>query len=197
MPRACASLHDFFHRHDSAERVRHLRDRHHLGARREQLLEFVEQEIAVVVDRRPFDHRAVALAQEMPRHDVGMVLHDREHDLVARLDALAAEGIGHQIDRLGGVAGKDDFFLAPGIEKRRVRSRARPRRPRSPRWRDNADRDARWHIARYRPSASGRAPALASAPRRRCRDRPAACHRPASPAPENRRGSWRRRRSRC
>jgi hypothetical protein len=28
-------------------------------------------------------HRALALAQEMPGHDVGMVLHDREHDLVA------------------------------------------------------------------------------------------------------------------
>ena len=55
----------------------------------EQLLELVEEEIAVVVDRRPFDHRALALAQEMPRHDVGMVLHDREHDLVARPDALA------------------------------------------------------------------------------------------------------------
>ena len=55
----------------------------------EQLLEFVDQEIAVVIDRRPFDHGALPLAQEMPRHDVGMVLHDREHDLVALLDVLA------------------------------------------------------------------------------------------------------------
>ena len=59
-------------------------DGDHLGARADQLLEFVDEEIALVVDRRPFDHRALALAQEMPRHDVGMVLHDREHDLVAR-----------------------------------------------------------------------------------------------------------------
>ena len=84
MPRACASAHDFLHRHDRAERVRHVGDRDHLGARGQQLLEFVEQEIAVVVDRRPFDHRAMPLAQEMPGHDVGVVLHDREHDLVAR-----------------------------------------------------------------------------------------------------------------
>jgi len=83
----------------------------------EQLLELVEQEIAVLVDRRPFDHRALALTQEVPRHDVGMVLHDREHDLVAFLDALATEGIGDQVDRLGGVAGEDDLFLAPGIEE--------------------------------------------------------------------------------
>ena len=103
--------HDLLHRHQGAEHVRHMGDRHHLGARRQQLLEFVDEEIALVVDRRPFDHRALALAQEMPRHDVGMVLHDREHDLVAGLDALAAERIGDQVDRLGGVAGEDDLFL--------------------------------------------------------------------------------------
>ncbi len=95
-----------------------------LGARRQQLLEFVDEEIALVVDRRPFDHRALALAQEMPRHDVGVVLHDREHDLVAGLDALAAERIGDEVDRLGGVAGEDDLFLAPGIEEAATFSRA-------------------------------------------------------------------------
>ena len=82
------------------------------------------QEIALVVDRRPFDDRALALAQEMPRHDVGMVLHDREHDLVARLDALAPERVGDEIDRLGGVAGEDDLFLALGVEKAATFSRA-------------------------------------------------------------------------
>ena len=78
----------------------------------DQLLEFVDEEMALVVDRRPFDHRALALAQKMPGHDVGVVLHDRENDLVAFLDALAAERIGDEIDRLGGVAGEDDLFLA-------------------------------------------------------------------------------------
>ena len=77
------------------------------------------QEMALVVDRRPLDHRALALAQEMPRHDVGVMLHDREHDLVARLDALAAERVGDEVDGLGGIAGEDDLFLAPGIEEGR------------------------------------------------------------------------------
>ena len=35
------------------------------------------------------------------------------------LDALAAEGVGDEIDRLGGVAGEDDLFLALGVEERR------------------------------------------------------------------------------
>ena len=70
-------------------------------------------------------HRALALAQEMPGHDVGMVLHDREHDLVARLDALAAERVGDQVDRLGGVAGEDDLLrCAAALRKARTFSRA-------------------------------------------------------------------------
>ena len=111
------AAHHLFHRHQGAEHVRHVGDRDHLGARRQELLEFVDEEIAVVVDGRPFDHRALALAQEVPRHDVGVVLHDREHDLVARPDALAAEGVGHEVDGLGGVAGEDDLFLARCVEE--------------------------------------------------------------------------------
>ena len=56
----------------------------------EQLLERVEQEVAVVGDRRPFQHRALPLAQEVPGHDVGVVLHDGEHDLVALADHACA-----------------------------------------------------------------------------------------------------------
>ena len=79
-------------RHDGAEHVRHMGDGDHLGARGEQLLELVEQELAVVGDRRPFQHRALPLAQEMPGHDVGVVLHDGEHDLVALADMRHAIG---------------------------------------------------------------------------------------------------------
>ena len=85
---------------------------------RQQLLEFIEQEIAVFVDRRPLDHRPLPLAQKMPGHDVGMVLHNGKHDLVARFDALTPERIGDQIDCLSGVASEDDLFLALGVQKR-------------------------------------------------------------------------------
>src|SRR6185312_12192144 len=94
-----------------------MRDRDQLGARAEQLFELGKMEIAFLVDWHPFEHRALALAQKMPRNDVGMVLHDRKHDFVARLDALTAERIGNQIDRLGGVASKDDFLAPPRVEE--------------------------------------------------------------------------------
>src|SRR5206468_44303 len=65
----------------------------------------------------PFDHGAVAFPQEMPGHDIGMVLHDRDDDLVAGLDVGFAPGIGHEVDRLGGVAGEDDLLVAAGVEE--------------------------------------------------------------------------------
>ena len=110
-------LDDLLDRDDGAERVRHLGDGDDLGARAEQLFEFVEEEIAVIIDRRPFDDGAAALAVEMPGHDVGMVLQDGEHDLIALVDHQAAKALGHEIDGLGGVAGEDQLILGRRIEK--------------------------------------------------------------------------------
>src|SRR3984893_6013145 len=46
-----------------------------------------------------------------------MVLHNGEHDLIARFDALAAERVGNKVDCLSRVAGEDDFFLARGVDE--------------------------------------------------------------------------------
>ena len=56
------AAHHLLHWHQRAEHVRHMGDGDQLGARREQLLEFLDEEIALVVDRGPFDHGALALA---------------------------------------------------------------------------------------------------------------------------------------
>ena len=58
----------------------------------------------------------LALAQEMPRHDVGVVLHLAEQDLVAGPE-VAAEGRGHQVDRLGGALGEDDLADIGGVDE--------------------------------------------------------------------------------
>ena len=52
----------------------------------EQPLEFLEQELAGVVDRRDLEHDAEAVAQHLPGHDVGVVLQLGDHDLVAGLE---------------------------------------------------------------------------------------------------------------
>jgi hypothetical protein len=53
------------YRHHGAEHVRHIRDRHHPGARGEQPLEFGKEEIVIVMHRSPFDNSAMTLAKEV------------------------------------------------------------------------------------------------------------------------------------
>src|SRR5579885_2796627 len=56
------------------------------------LLELVKAEITVIVNIDPFQHRALALAQKVPGHDIGMMLHNREYNLIAFLyESLAKE----------------------------------------------------------------------------------------------------------
>src|ERR1051325_2215081 len=57
-------------------------------------------EAAIVAHIHPFEHRALPLAQEMPGHDVGVMFHHRQHDLVPRLDQRRKIAVGDQIDRL-------------------------------------------------------------------------------------------------
>ncbi len=84
-------------------------DRHDLGARADQRVERVQIDAAVIIDIEPFQHRALALAQEVPGHDVGVVLHHREHDLVARLHVQPG---GDDVDRLRAAFGENDAARA-------------------------------------------------------------------------------------
>ena len=84
------------------------------GAQR--LLEGLERQVALLVDVDPLQHRPAPLAQEVPGHDVGVVLHDGEHDLVALVEALA-ECRGDQVDRLGRRFGEDDLVRRARVEE--------------------------------------------------------------------------------
>ena len=46
-----------------------------------------------------------------------MMLHHRQHDLVARLDAGREKGIGDQIDRFGAALGEDDLVFVRGVDE--------------------------------------------------------------------------------
>ena len=90
-----------------------------------------EQE-ALVVDRHVGQLGARALREQLPRHEVGVVLHLRDDDQVARAHVGAAPRVGDEVDRLGRVAGEDRSRPAWSRRTRRP-SRAPPRRPPSPR----------------------------------------------------------------
>ena len=57
----------------------------------------------------PVDHRAGPLGELLPRDDVGMVLHHREHDPIARAHVDVAPGAGNEVDRLRRVADEDEL----------------------------------------------------------------------------------------
>ena len=57
-------------RRHGAECVRHHGDGNDFGARRQQLGKFLQQEIAVIINRGPFDNSTFALTMKMPWDDV-------------------------------------------------------------------------------------------------------------------------------
>jgi len=105
-----ALMSDSYHlldRDHRAEHVRHVGDGNHLRARRQKRFELLDQELAVVSDRRPFDDRSSAVI--VPRHDVRMVLHNRQDDLIALADDKPAARLRHEVDRHRRVTREDDL----------------------------------------------------------------------------------------
>ncbi len=74
---------------------------------------FVEVESTLVGDAEPAQRRTRTLRELLPRDDVGVVLHLRDHDLVVLADATAVtQRAGDQVERLGGVLGEHDLVAA-------------------------------------------------------------------------------------
>ena len=102
---------------DGAERIRDVRDGDDLGLRAEQLLEFIEQQFAAIVDGRDAQLRALLFAQHLPGHDVGVVLHGGDEHFIAGADVSAAVGLRHEVDGFGGAAHEDDFAAHRRVEE--------------------------------------------------------------------------------
>ena len=103
---------------DGPERVGQVDKRHQLHPpAAEQPLVLVQDQFAGVGEGHDFQRRAGALAQQLPGHDVGVVLHAGDDDLVAGLDRAAAETARHQVDAFGGAAGENDFLDAGRVQK--------------------------------------------------------------------------------
>ncbi len=84
-------------------------DGHQPRARIQQLLEFVQQQLALVVDGRHAQHRAFLFGQKLPRHNVRMVLQRRDDNFSAPLHVPAAPGLRDQVDAFGSAANEDDL----------------------------------------------------------------------------------------
>jgi hypothetical protein len=82
-----------------------------LRSRAEQLLVLIEQEFAAIIDRHHPQDRALLLAEDLPRHDIGVVFHGGDNDLIPGLEMLSAVAVDHEVDSLGDTAHEDDLAL--------------------------------------------------------------------------------------
>ena len=76
-----------------------------------------EVELARVGDGGGHDLGPRGLGHELPGHDVGVVLHLRDEDLVAGAELGAEEALRHEIDALGGVADEDELAPVGGVDE--------------------------------------------------------------------------------
>ena len=96
-------------------------ERDELRLEPEEDLEHVEAQDAVVGDRDELEVAVLLLDEELPRNEVGVVLHLGQDDRVAPADVPAAPRVGDEVDRLGGVAGEDDLVAVGRVDEPRRR----------------------------------------------------------------------------
>ena len=85
-------------------------DRHDLRSRIHQLLKFIEQQLAAIVNGRNPQACSLLLREDLPGHDVRVVLHGGDEDLVTGADMSATIGLGDQVDGFRGATHKDNLF---------------------------------------------------------------------------------------
>ena len=92
------------------------------GARRDGVDHLLRIKIAACIHINPLEGNALAFAQEMPGHDIGVMLHHRQENLIARLHAGHGPAVGDHVDALGGAGIQNDLILIGNAEKPRNRA---------------------------------------------------------------------------
>src|SRR5438128_4524341 len=77
----------------------------------------LEQEFAAITDRHDAQHGPFLLAENLPGDDVGVMLHVRDDNLIARSDMRSAEALRDQVDPFGGAAHENDLARLDGVEE--------------------------------------------------------------------------------
>ena len=202
------TLHDLGDRVDRAEDVRLVHDRHDARRVVDERVELAEVEPPVVGQADPAQRRPGLRADLLPRHEVRVMLHLRDHDRVpgpqheARVDGVrrerrlgrrVGEGVGAEVQALGGVL-REHEVRRPRRRRSRRSRRATTRRPPWPPPPAGAHRGARPRCSSRRTRARRRGPPWASGSSPHCRGRRADARcAPCAAGSGSPSGSWRRR----
>ncbi|MNI18140.1 hypothetical protein D3C73_715370 [compost metagenome] len=115
---------DLAHRVDGAEHVGDVGHGQQLDLGGHRRAQCVQVQRAVGGDLGHADGRAGALGHQLPRHDVGVVLHARNQDHVAGLQPRQGPGVRNEIDREGGAAAQHQVVAAHVEETGQLVARA-------------------------------------------------------------------------
>src|SRR6266705_852050 len=77
---------------------------------REQRRQLVERESAIVPDRHETQLGARSLGQQLPGHEVAVMLHFREEDHITHADKFPAPRLRHKVYAFGRPAREDDLI---------------------------------------------------------------------------------------
>ena len=102
---------------DRAQRVRHVGDGDQSRPRVQRFLERIERHLARIIDRHHAQLRPGLLAHHLPRHDVGVMLQPRDHDLVPGGESAPTVRLGDEVDGLGRAPHEDDFLAPSGPDQ--------------------------------------------------------------------------------
>ncbi len=94
-----------------------MRHGHQLGAVAEHPLILVETQLSGVGDGDDLELRPLLVAHHLPGHDVGVVLHGGDDDLVSGPEVFPSVALGHEVDPLRGPPGEHDFVIVGRVQE--------------------------------------------------------------------------------
>ena len=110
-------INDGFHWIGAAKYIGHLRHSHQSGFVCDLRFQLRHRQAAIRCTFQIAQGGAGLPGNHPPGQHIGVVLRNAYHDLVLRADSVQAVAVCHQVQALCGVAGKDNFAVAFGVQK--------------------------------------------------------------------------------
>ena len=101
----------------SAQRIRCLRDGHHAGTLVQKRIQLLGHQATPIVKGQNTNLSTTSLGHSLPRHDIGVVLHLADNNVIALVQEPFAPGIGYGIDRSGSTRSKDNLLARCGTNE--------------------------------------------------------------------------------
>src|SRR5216684_7973581 len=104
-------------RSDRPQRVGDVCYGYNFRSRSQQVFKVFEQQLAAVADWCNSQPCTLLFAQDLPGHNVGVMLHGGDEHFVAGVNVSAAVGLRHEVDTFRGATNKDDLARISALRK--------------------------------------------------------------------------------